>query len=85
MRSCDASMGTTQGLFMYWITSSLFSIAQVATLRVGKVRQLLGIPARLEVTKTSAITAGVRKTDDKKKGFFQQAKECQYNIVHVIV
>ena len=71
---------------MYWITSSLFSIAQVATLRVGKVRQLLGIPARLEVTKTSAITTGVRKADeDKKKGFFQQAKECQYNIVHVIV
>ena len=66
---------------MYWITSSLFSIAQVATLRVGKVRQLLGIPARLDVTKTSAITAGVKKIDDKKKGFFQQAKECQCSIV----
>ena len=64
-----------QGLFMYWITSSLFSIAQVATLKVDRVRKLLGIPPRLDVTKTPAITAGVQSTE-KKKGLFQQMKEC---------
>ena len=61
---------------MYWITSSLFSVAQVATLRVNSVRKLLGIPARVDVSKTPAVTAGVKKTE-KKKGLFQQAKECQ--------
>ena len=63
---------------MYWITSSLFSVAQVATLRANSVRKLLGIPARLDVTKTPAITAGVKKIE-KKKSIFQQAKECQLN------
>ena len=61
---------------MYWIASSLFSVAQVATLRANSVRKLLGIPARLDVTKTPAITAGVANTEKKKKGFLQQLKEC---------
>lgn len=59
-------------------------MAQVATLRTDSVRKLLGIPLRLDVTKTPAITAGVKKTD-KKKGFFQQAKECQWCNVYKLV
>ena len=64
---------------MYWITSSLFSVAQVATLRANSVRKMLGIPARVNVTKTPAIIAGIKKTEKKKKGLFEQAKECQLN------
>lgn len=71
-------LSATQGLFMYWISSSLFSIAQVATLRVDRVRKLLSIPPRLSVTKVPAITGSVRKTKDEKKGLFKQARDGQY-------
>ena len=33
-----------QGLFMYWITSSLFSIGQISLLKFPVVRAQLGIP-----------------------------------------
>ena len=42
---------------MYWITSSLFSIVQVSTLRVPKIRRALGIPAaKIFVPRTSVNT-----------------------------
>ena len=61
---------------MYWITSSVFSIAQVATLRLDRVRKLLDIPPRLDVAKPPAIAGSVKKTKDEKKGLYQQAREC---------
>lgn len=65
-------LSTTQGLFMYWITSSLFSMAQVTTLRSDRVRKLLGIPPRLDATKMPAITG---RAKDEKKSLFKQAKD----------
>ena len=63
---------------MYWITSSLFSMAQVATLRSNRVRKLVGIPPRLDATKTPAIATGdTKKTKEEKKTIFKQAKDGQ--------
>lgn len=34
----------TQGLFMYWLTSSIFSMGQILMLKVPAIRSTLGIP-----------------------------------------
>ena len=38
------SSRSLQGLFMYWVTNSLFSTCQILFLKIPKVKQFFGIP-----------------------------------------
>ena len=79
---------TQQGMFMYWITSALFSVGQVMVLKVPRVRQALGIPKRTDfppttsaTTSTSTVVATDIKTKkEKQKGAFHQVKESKQRI-----
>jgi len=74
-------------MFMYWITSALFSVGQVMVLKIPRVREVLGIPKRTDITTTPATTSAttVAATDlnrdkEKRKGAFHQAKESKQRI-----
>jgi YidC/Oxa1 family membrane protein insertase len=46
-----------QGIFCYWVTSNLFSISQLALLRVPAVKSAFGIPeiVSISIIKVSAF------------------------------
>jgi YidC/Oxa1 family membrane protein insertase len=51
------------GVFMYWTTSNLFSLAQTSTLKISPIRKMLGLPPR------SAMAAlGNKDTSNNNKG-----------------
>ena len=53
---------------MYWITSSLFSIVQVSTLRVPKIRRALGIPlAKIYAPPRAPVNADSSKVTMRKR------------------
>ncbi|XP_064384672.1 mitochondrial inner membrane protein OXA1L-like isoform X2 [Halichondria panicea] len=56
------------GLFMYWLPSSIYSIAQILLLKLPPVKSRLGIPDTI-------TTPSHTKTAASSKGFFQMVKD----------
>lgn len=61
-----------QGLFMYWLPSSIYSIAQILLLKLPPVKSRLGIPDTI-------TTPSHTKTAASSKGFFQMVKDSKSN------
>ena len=79
---------TLQGMFMYWITSALFSVGQVTVLKIPRVRDALGIPKRTDfststpttLSPVATVVADVKTSQKKQKGAFDQVKESKQRI-----
>ncbi len=61
----------SQGLFMYWLTSSVFSLSQILILKIPSVRTVFKIP---KVVKHPVNTEAGRPGS----GLMKQLKDCEY-------
>ncbi len=67
-----------QGLFMYWLPSSIYSIAQILLLKLPPVKSRLGIPDTI-------TTPSHTKTAASSKGFFQMVKDSKSMTPYLLI
>lgn len=71
-------MLSPQGLFMYWLPSSIYSIAQILLLKLPPVKSRLGIPDTI-------TTPSHTKTAASSKGFFQMVKDSKSMTPYLLI